>query len=104
MRKKFLQLILISLDFCFLETTPVLAPNVLVNENPKVDTSLNSRLHDWEYDDLPHSHRHRTVILTCVGGEWRKAAAKKVSLIRYQTLWVKDEKNTYTSKESDVET
>ena len=46
---------------CFLETTPVLAPNVWANENPKVDTrSWESNLgpYDCEVDALPHDHRH----------------------------------------------
>ena len=51
--------------FCFLGPTPVLAPNVLANENPKVDTcsrESNSRPYDSETDALPHDHRHHNIL------------------------------------------
>ena len=43
--------------FCFLETTPVPAPNVWANENPKVDTRSwysNQVPYDCKADALPH--------------------------------------------------
>ena len=49
--------------FCCLGTTPVFAPNVWANENPKVDTSSresNSGHYDCEADALPHDHGHHT--------------------------------------------
>ena len=50
-----------SFRFCFLGTTPVLAPNVWANENPKVDTRFresNSGPYDCEADALRHDHGH----------------------------------------------
>ena len=49
--------------FCFLGTTPVLAPNVWANENPKVDTRFwesNTGPQDCEADALSHDHGHHT--------------------------------------------
>ena len=44
--------------FCSLGTTPVLAPNMWANENPKLDTrswESNSGPHDCENDALPQT-------------------------------------------------
>ena len=49
--------------FSFLGTTPVLAPNVWADENPKVDTrsrESNSGPQDCEADGLPHDHGQYT--------------------------------------------
>ena len=57
--------------FCFLGTTPVLAPNVWANEkNPKVDIcswESNSGPKDCKADAPPHNHGHhkRLVLQTC---------------------------------------
>ena len=50
--------------FYFQGTTPVLAPNVWIIENPEVDTrSLESKSgpHDCEADAPPHDHGHHTI-------------------------------------------
>ena len=53
--------------FCFLGTTPVLAPYVWANENPQVDTRSrvsNSGPQDCEADAVPYDHGHHKVALT----------------------------------------
>ena len=47
--------------FCFLGTTPVLAPNVWANEKSHVETrsrDSNSGPHDCKAHALPHDHGH----------------------------------------------
>ena len=63
LRNKFLQLNTNLSRFCFLGTTPVLAPNVWAIENPKIDTrskESNSGPCDCEADALPHEHGQNT--------------------------------------------
>ena len=59
--------------FCFLGTTPVLAPNVWANEkNPKVDNrsrKFNSGPQDCEADALYQDHRHQVMF-------WEKKLVK----------------------------
>ena len=48
-------------QFCFLGTTPVLAPNVWANEKSQVVTrswDSNSQRYGCEADALPHDHGH----------------------------------------------
>ena len=50
--------------FCFLGTTPVLAPNVWAYEIPKVDTcsrESNSGPFDCEANALSHAHGHQAI-------------------------------------------
>ena len=47
--------------FCFLGTTPVLAPNVWANEKtPKLTPAPGNRTRNYEADTLPHDHEHHT--------------------------------------------
>ena len=51
--------------FCFLGTTPVLAPNAWTNENAEVDThsrESNSGPYDCEAAAVFHNHGHDTTV------------------------------------------
>ena len=61
LRNKFLATYTNLSWFCFLGTTPVLAPNVWANENSEVDTrsqELYSEPDDWKAEALPYDHGH----------------------------------------------
>ena len=78
--------------FCFLRiATPVLAPNVWANENPKVDTrfrELNSAPHDCEAEALPHDHGHRKKVQNQKSStKSSQAVMGQKSLHTHQTLF-----------------
>ena len=67
--------------FCFLGTTPLLAPNVWATENPKVDThSRESNLgpQDCEADALPRDHGHHDIISISYYFSYIKAASAPI--------------------------
>ena len=52
--------------FCFMGTTPVIAPMSGPMKNPKVETNSrdsNSRPYDCEANDLPYDHGHHKHLL-----------------------------------------